>query len=109
MERVSIREGAPFRVNGVAVQCSDCVHYETRLYDEPCKYCWRAIYHSDADIFEDVAFHPRNEEWFSTLKSLVKRYERRLSADAEACGVSVDELCKQIENRRAPEICLSRV
>lgn len=100
----------PIKVNGVTVYCGDCIHFSLSPEDEPCKNCWRAIYH-EKDIskvcIEDIAFYPKDKEHFLALESMVKKYKDQFSAmkvDAKVNGVSFDELLKQFAHHRAIEV-----
>ena len=96
----------PIKVNGVVVRCGDCVNWMTSPEDEPCRDCWKAIFHigDESEIhFEDISFYPKDKDHFLAVERLVKKYESQfieMKKDAKAHGVSMEELCKQFANRR---------
>lgn len=92
------------KVNGVIVNCSNCVNYRVSPLDDPCKDCWKVIFHSD-DVsnasLEDIAFYPADKDRFLVLENLVKKYKDQfaaMKADAKTHGVSIRELCSQFAN-----------
>lgn len=92
-----------FKVNGVGVNCSDCVKYRVSPMDEPCKDCWKAIFSDDISKarVEDIAFYPADKDRFLILENLVKKYKDQfaaMKADAKTHGVSIRELCSQFVN-----------
>lgn len=99
----------PIKVNGVVVCCSNCINHQVSPLDEPCKDCWKAIFHSgniDEVRLDDIVFYPADKERFLTLEKMVKKYKDQfaaMKADAKAHGISIEELCKQFANRRTDD------
>lgn len=93
----------PIKVNGVVVCCSNCINHQVSPLDEPCKDCWKAIFHSgniDEVRLDDIVFYPADKERFLTLEKMVKKYKDQfaaMKADAKAHGISIEELCKACE------------
>ncbi len=92
------------KVNGVIVNCSNCVNYRVSPLDDPCKDCWKVIFPPD-DVsnasLEDIAFYPADKDRFLILENLVKKYKDQfaaMKADAKTHGVSIRELCSQFAN-----------
>ena len=59
----------PIKVNGVVVCCSNCINHQVSPLDEPCKDCWKAIFHSgniDEVRLDDIVFYPADKERFLT-------------------------------------------
>lgn len=83
--------------------------------DEPCKDCWKAIFHSgniDEVRLDDIVFYPADKERFLTLEKMVKKYKDQfaaMKADAKAHGISIEELCKQFANRRTIEVWIDGI
>lgn len=73
------------KVNGVVVNCSNCVNYRVSPLDDPCKDCWKVIFHSDdvSASLEDIAFYPADKDRFLILENLVKKYKEFMQTDAE--------------------------
>lgn len=105
----------PIKVNGVVVCCSNCINHQVSPLDEPCKDCWKAIFHSgniDEVRLDDIVFHPADKERFLTLEKMVKKYKDQfaaMKADAKAHGISIEELCKQFANRRTIEVWIDGI
>lgn len=105
----------PIKVNGVVVHCGNCINHEVSPEDEPCKGCWKAIFHTGdkSEIcFEDIAFYPKDKEHFLVVERLVKKYESQfteMKKDAKMHGVSMEELCKQFANRRTLEVWIDGI
>lgn len=105
----------PIKVNGVVVHCGHCVNHMVSPEDEPCKNCWKAIFHT-GDIsevrFEDISFYPKDKAHFLAVESMVKKYKDQFASmkeDAKAHGVSIEELCKQFANRRTLEVWIDGI
>lgn len=55
----------PIKVNGVVVCCSNCINHQVSPLDEPCKDCWKAIFHSgniDEVRLDDIVFYPADND-----------------------------------------------
>lgn len=60
----------PIKVNGVVVCCSNCINHQVSPLDEPCKDCWKAIFHSgniDEVRLDDIVFYPADKERYSNI------------------------------------------
>lgn len=105
----------PIKVNGVSVNCASCVNWKLSPSDEPCKNCWKAIYHPgdiEEACLDDIAFYPADKERFLALENLVKKYREQfaaMKADAKAHGVSITELCKQFTNYYTIEVWIDGI
>lgn len=67
----------PIKVNGVVVCCSNCINHQVSPLDEPCKDCWKAIFHSgniDEVRLDDIVFYPADKERFLTLEKEAKAW-----------------------------------
>lgn len=103
------------KVNGVIVNCSNCVNYRVSSLDDPCKDCWKVISHSD-DIskthLEDIAFYPADKDRFLTIENMVKKYRDQfaaMKADAKAHDVSIRELYSQLANHRTIDVWIDGI
>lgn len=86
----------PIKVNGVVVCCSNCINHQVSPLDEPCKDCWKAIFHSGN--IDEVRMVKKYKDQFAAMK-----------ADAKAHGISIEELCKQFANRRTIEVWIDGI
>lgn len=92
----------PIKVNGVVVCCSNCINHQVSPLDEPCKDCWKAIFHSgniDEVRLDDIVFYPADKERFLTLEKMVKKYKDQfaaMKADAKGEYACNDKIVSQM-------------